>query len=413
MRRASLAALLLLPQVAHAAGIGRPNVGGARPIGWGGAFTAIADDPSALHHNPAGLASQRGDSVLVGAEFVVAPRSYKPLQSDGSLGEAQEPANTPNVVPTLGYVTRLGEDGVPSHLALGIGVWNTFGGSLHYEPGPEGMKAIDEVRTAVLEVVPGVAYEVNEMLQLGLSLRIGVGLFDIIAESFPADADVSGVGFGAGFALGAMLTPSDWLRIGLTYRSPLTVPISGDGQLDELGNGVFINNSFEHEQEWPAQGSLGFRFTLDERLSLSAQADWTDWSQVQSQVLAFSNGFTQTIDTDFHDSYALHLGGQYLLNETFALRGGYTFDSNAVPDRTIERQYLDGDKHAVALGGSIRLSPGWSLDLGLEFVAFPTRTIADNRDQYTQANWASRANVAPGEHSGQIYTFDLGALYRY
>ena len=45
---------------------------GARAAGMGTAFAAIADDPSAITHNPAGLAFQDG-MALYGGAMVIAP----------------------------------------------------------------------------------------------------------------------------------------------------------------------------------------------------------------------------------------------------------------------------------------------------------------------------------------------------
>ena len=57
---------------ARGAGLSRPNVVGARAIGMGGAFTGIADDPTAVWYNPAGTAMY-GDNVgYVGVELVIA-----------------------------------------------------------------------------------------------------------------------------------------------------------------------------------------------------------------------------------------------------------------------------------------------------------------------------------------------------
>ncbi|HEY1584663.1 MAG TPA: hypothetical protein VGH63_03185, partial [Polyangia bacterium] len=53
---------------ARGAGLSRPNIVGARAIGMGGAFTAIADDPTAVWYNPAGTALY-GDNVFYVGEI--------------------------------------------------------------------------------------------------------------------------------------------------------------------------------------------------------------------------------------------------------------------------------------------------------------------------------------------------------
>src|SRR5688572_12698153 len=59
-------AIGLRANVAHAGGFEIPD-NGTEALGRGGAFTAKADDPTAIHHNVAGLAQQRGTRVLLNA----------------------------------------------------------------------------------------------------------------------------------------------------------------------------------------------------------------------------------------------------------------------------------------------------------------------------------------------------------
>ena len=65
---AALAATLLLAVPAGAAkfaGAFMEDGGGARALGMGGAFTAVADDPSAAFWNPAGLSGRVGRELLL------------------------------------------------------------------------------------------------------------------------------------------------------------------------------------------------------------------------------------------------------------------------------------------------------------------------------------------------------------
>ncbi len=407
---AALTATLVVPALhtgAGAAGLGRPNVASARALGWGGAFTAIADDATALHHNPAGMALQLRDSFMVGAEIIIAPRSYTPVDADGNEGEPQSPSDAPHVLPMLGYVTRLGQEGVPSRLALGIGFWNTFGGQLEYEKGEPNVGAIEATQTAVLELVPGIAYEVNDFLQVGAGFRLGFGLFSVKTNKKPVTADLSSFGVGAGLTLGVMVAPSKSLRIGAVWRSPLTTNTKGTGTTETSIGEVTV----KHAQEWPQQAALGVHWQAAERFGVSLQADWTDWSRLQHIFVDLGTDGSVDLVTDFEDSYAFHLGAQLQATERLAVRAGYTYDSSAVPDRTIERQYLDAVKHIVGLGVSYQLTSSWRLDSALEYVGGPARMVPDNRAEY--ADFPERANAAPGIHEGQIYSLELAGSYSF
>jgi long-chain fatty acid transport protein len=406
------------PRSAWAGGLARPNIGGARALGWAGAFTAVADDPAALHYNPAGMATQYRDSVMLGLEFIVAPRVYTPITIDPSTGAEvvrpdQAAKNTPNFLPTAGFVTRLGQNGVPSRLALGVGFWNTFGGAVEYEKGEPTVTALNATQTAALELVSGIAYEASDFVQVGASVRFGLGLFSVDATAKPVDGEFSAFGFGAGFTLGVMVKPTEALRLGLSYRSALTIDTRGSGTL--VINRVPTDVTPRHTQEWPQQASLGLLWRPSRRFGISAQVDWSDWSRADELVIEFEQdpSATQIFDIDFHDSVAAHLGLEAQVSDGLVLRGGLTFDGNAVPDRTIERQYLDADKLAVGLGATIALSPRWRFDTALEVVAGPARRVPDNTKAYMDAGFPKRANVAPGDHSGQVFTVELGVGFTY
>jgi long-chain fatty acid transport protein len=416
---AAALALALPASAAHAAGLARPNAADARALGWGGAFTAVADDASALHYNPAGMALQYKDSVMVEGDFVLAPRTYTPVTIDPNTmqevrGADQSAQNKPIVLPQLGYVTRLSEGGIPSRLALGIGFWNTFGGQVSYDKGAANVSALNSTQTAVLELVPGVAYEVNDFLQVGIAARLGIGIFSVDATAKPVDSNFSALGVGGGFTVGIMVHPTKSLRLGVTYRSALTVNTKGSGTIATGGGPMDV--SVNHTQEWPQQASIGAMWQAGERLRLAASFDWTDWSRLDKLVITFDEApnATQIFPIDFHDSWAAHLGGEYTVSGKLQLRAGFTFDSNAVPDRTIERQYLDANKYGGAFGATYGVAKNWFLTGGLEvFAGAPPRKVPDNSKLYTDAGFPARANVAPGEHSGEVYTFELGLQFQY
>src|SRR5258706_13789807 len=61
--------LLLFPSLAWAGGFELPG-NGTEALGRGAAFTAKADDPTALDYNIAGLARQRGTRLLLDANIL-------------------------------------------------------------------------------------------------------------------------------------------------------------------------------------------------------------------------------------------------------------------------------------------------------------------------------------------------------
>lgn len=411
---AAAAVALAVPQVATAGGLARPNPISARSIGMGGAFAAIADDPTALHFNPAGLANLHKSNLLLGIELAYAPRTYTPLDTEGNYGDPESPESPFFPLPVIGYASRLKSGGVPSRLAFGIGTWVSHGGSLKYprfldENGmiDDDKPALNETMNAVVELVPGIAYEVNDVLKLGVSLRLGFGLFGVNSTKRPLTSDLSSSGFGVGTTLGALVTPSDRLSFGAFYRSNLTIKTKGEGVADGE------NRNVEFEQRWPQAAGASVAFKPSPKLLVAAQLDWTGWQRSNALLIRFpGTTLFQEFDLDWEDNYSFHVGGQYTMSEKLALRMGGTYDTRAVSKRTQERQFSDSDKFLTAVGASIQMTPSWRLDTSFELILpLGATTIPNTNEDAAAVGWIERRNLGPGDHEGSLYTLELAAQY--
>ncbi len=371
----------------------------------GGAFTALADDATALYFNPGALADVDPEA-MVGGELVVGPRHYTPTLADGSHGPEQS-ATVVAPVPALGLVYRFTDaDDRPSPITFGVGVWNTFGGKVSFPK--SGTPALDSTEDAAFEASAGVAYRVSDKLAVGGALRLGIGLFAIDSTMMPYDSQLSASGVGLAVAAGMLAKPTDTLRVGVAWRSPLHVETDGSGTI-QFPSGP-SQEQFTHAQKWPQQGSLGVALVPDRQLRVAAQLDWTQWSTVQDLAVRFpaQSALDQVYREDWRDTWTVRAGGEYAFSPAVAARAGAYFDTAAVPDRSLERQYLDSNKVGVAAGASVRAA-GWRLDAALDVVLPSTRTVPDNTAA-TMAFPADR-NKAPGDYSGTLITIELAVAH--
>jgi hypothetical protein len=93
-----------------------------------------------------------------------------------------------------------------------------------------------------------------------------------------------------------------------------------------------------------------------------------------------------------------------------AVRAGAYFDTSAVPDRTIERQYLDANKLGLSGGASLHAA-GWRFDAALDGIIPTTRTVANNAMDVM--GFTPLVNKAPGDYRGTLLTFELAAARRF
>ncbi len=67
---------LLLPQLVLASGF-KIETQGSKATGMGAAFVAVADDPSAIAYNPAGLTQLEGTDIYLGTTVIIPTTKYE------------------------------------------------------------------------------------------------------------------------------------------------------------------------------------------------------------------------------------------------------------------------------------------------------------------------------------------------
>jgi len=112
---------------------------GASATGQGTAFSAQADDPSAIHYNPAGMTQLRGVQFYIGTNLIGGHTTYNSVTGATVEGGGGVPiANPP---PSQVYLTaKLQDVGLDllKDWTVGLGVTSPFGFNIEYplyEPG--------------------------------------------------------------------------------------------------------------------------------------------------------------------------------------------------------------------------------------------------------------------------------------
>ncbi len=213
---------------------------GARSLGFGGAFVALADDATAAFANPAGL------TQLAEPEVSLEGRSWStstPFTARGSLGG---PASGIGLDAVAGLVAERSEDDVLGvsflsfvyprkkwSFALFRHLWANFESTFETQglflgTGPCCRRRfLDQRSTADLEIVSyglAAAYSVSEDLSLGISLVSFDGSLVLDTAAYRPDDDASAEGrFG----------PTSFLPERLAVRSTMTI----DGQDFGLSGG--------------------------------------------------------------------------------------------------------------------------------------------------------------------------------
>ena len=408
---AFLVLLLFTATSAMAGGFRLPEAG-AKAMGMGFAFTAQANDPSAIYFNPAGIVQLEGTNVMVGVTYIKANGATftgtTPLTGGLSVSETQKDLDffVPNA-----FFTRKASP----NFAYGVGIFAPFGTGQEYENRNTSIfrSQITKIDLMTLVVNPTVAWKVNEVLSVGAGIdfmygkaelqKAGVVNIGSPLNIFQLDLDGDGTAWGYNF--GVLLTPTKQWKIGAAYRSKFDLEIK-DGDVDifdinstipwvpnpapppaaftaaQIFGGTSLNTKGTTTLHIPATLDLGVAYLLD-RLTLEVDASWTFWHSWKSLDIDLrDNGLLlpdSSSEKNWKDVVGVYVGGEYRVTDPLALRLGFRWDPTPVPAETMGPELPDSDKLYYCAGAGYKVN-NWTFDLAYMYVDKKDRTVDNQVD---------------------------------
>jgi hypothetical protein len=264
MRRRLLAILVVLSFEARArAGGFEIPANGTEAIGRGGAFTAKADDGTALEYNLAGLARQRGTRLLLDANLWLSDYSF---QRAGRYPDDPGNSYTPwggTAFPKVGdqggpflepFVAASTDFGYFERWTFALGAFGpssvgnrTFPYSLGFAPNPARYDIVQN-QPQVIFGTAAAAVRALEWLDVGLAVHYVIANIDVATTTFsdavahgtaagqcanveyqPCDArsTLSTSGGAVTGSVGVMAHPTPYLAFGLNVRGPVELDTTG------------------------------------------------------------------------------------------------------------------------------------------------------------------------------------------
>jgi len=404
-------ALALCPSSLFAAGFALFEQG-ARGMGFGGAFTAQASDPSAIFHNAAGLAFLKGRQLYLGGTLV-APRSRFTGDNPFPGTAVTEESDVGIVIPPAVYYSQ----GFSERLALGVGVNVPFGLKTQWkDPDRYSGRYISTLAELKgFSVNPTVAYRLADRFALGagvdirfssLTLERRVPVVNPFSQKVVDAAAVhleSDTNTGLGFNVGLLAKPTENLSIGAAYRHRVKVDYGGSARFQPLPTG---NAQLDQRVAaslplgdlpistaivFPGIASVGLAQRWGD-WTVEVDFNWYDWSTFSRVNLLFEGreDLNEVIQEDYQDSFQTRFGVERVLNDTWTVRGGYFWDETPSPPASVSPLLPDADRHGFALGATWK-SGSLRLDAATWYLFSPDRsTRGVNRDEYN-GTYESRA----------------------
>lgn len=353
-----LFAFFLFCNLAHA---GTP-IHGAKAGGMAAAFVAVCDDPSAILHNPAGIANLEGTRLYGGVTAVTGS-----VEFENPSGQTEEADDKFYFSPHAYATSDLNFE----KMAFGLGLYSPFGiGGREWSDDGLTRYLSTENLISTVSVNPVFAYRIVPQA------FIGFGVFYLYtsneAERMIDQSDLGftdgrfsmeGDGGGLGYNLGLLLFPEGKVSFGIAYRSKVDVDQNIDIRLMNLApalhpltGGSGVDFDAETSLEFPEVLSFGIACRPTNSLTLALELEWTGWSRFDRVDVDLQNEIPQAgisdfvLDYDYDDTWFYKIGIDYKLTSELSIRAGYAYVENPVPGRTLNPANPDADQHNFSLG---------------------------------------------------------------
>jgi long-chain fatty acid transport protein len=400
---------------------------GAKAHGMGGAFTGLADDPTAVYYNPAGMMNLEGTQASIGAAVAIPRGKFKSYGTSGmqdvDRGDETSLEKQTFIIPNFYLTSKLSEK-----FSLGLGVYTIYGLGFEWPDSFEGRFAPGgikgELKTMTLS--PVAAYQISRDLSLSVGGRFERADLSLEDSKFIAPgieevrSKISGDDYAFGWYSAIFYRVSKNLSAGLNYRSEMKhsfrdLDVEFFPQIDAVGPiPVGINNTkADLDVTLPQFFSLGVAWSVGS-LTLTADAYWWNWSVLDELNFRLDTPVAGQASLrtpmNWKDTWTWAIGAQYkiyALGREISLRAGFMYEECPVPDETVMPVGYLGDNLLYNIGFGTPIGPLYS-DFYFSYV--------HTKDRRWNNAYSNAPNPGGGPVTGEFNeyrTFIIGANFRY
>lgn len=381
---------------------------GARGMGMAGAFTAQAEDGSAMFHNVAGLAFQHEKSYTLGVTVITISESEfqgtDPFPGSSTTGEQDQLVFTP----LHAYYVRP----VSEFWTFGFSFNTPFGLSTKWDNPDDwaGRYLSYEANLRTFDFGFNLGGQLTETFGVGIGLvarASDLALHRRVPGFEPASARVvdianadleSDFDFGFGFNLGVLHKVTNSLSWGFSYRSEVEIDYSGDADFTQIpsGNPVFDagvasllpfadKTPIETTITFPAMASLGLALRFTANTVVEIDVNWTEWTSFDTVPLTFTErpDLSSDLPQGWDDAYNYRLGFGWTTSSGAELRLGYVYDESPQPDESVSPLLPDSARNGYTIGWGF--AGRRNFDIALMYLPFESRATDVNRDDFNGA----------------------------
>ncbi len=378
----AVALALSAPQAAHASAF-QLNENSAQSMGRAYAGGGAApNDVSVVVNNPAAMAWFKHGYLQADATAIDFSSHFHGSAVD-ALGQPISGGQGGNAggtipVPAFYYLQPINDQWV-----FGMGVSVPFGFKTQYDPTWVGRYSAIKSEFKSVDATFSLSYKINDQWAVGASLIaqrtsadltsavnfgtiLAVPPFNLAPTFLPQSADgyaqIKGHNWKWGWQAGLSWKPTDRDTFGLLYHAKIKQNLTGNAyfivpaQVQTIFAAaqlpLFQNTGGSAEFTTPAYVNLSYWHQFNDRFSLGAEYNWTQWSTFKNLTVNYANP-AQPASTevfDWKNSHFVSVGGDYKLTDALTLRAGIGVDSTPTYQLTRDPRVPDATRRWLSLG---------------------------------------------------------------
>ena len=347
-------------------------------IAQGNAFRAQADNPSAIHYNPAGMTQLEGVQHAIGVQFVNVNTKF---QSASGVEVENDLGGIVGLPPPgqLFITGNLQTFDIPviQDVTLGLGVESLFGFANKYPKDGPFASAVTRAQLPLLDIKPTMAYKISERISLGLGVDVftfasflgeghseqqSIAVGNIPGTTPGQELELTGKGTTAGLNASILVTPwmhdigKPMVNIGFVWRSQAVLKLKGelraDGQkVADAKTSLRFPESYEWGLAiWPIRNS-------HHEWKVEVDVDYVRWSSIRNFDIFLSNGVELPNPQNWSDGVTVGVGTEKSWLKPlshpdwdYAVRGGYLRSNSPIPDQNFNPAFPDSDVNVITAG---------------------------------------------------------------
>lgn len=372
------------------------NEHGAKAMALGGAFTAIANDPSAIYWNGAGLTQLWGTNFILGSTLIAPASSFRGVSPQITEYKTKSQSFFP--------VHFFASQRVSNDFAVGLGFTTPFGLGTQWDDDWVGKYLALKTSLMVFTISPVLAYRLTNELSVSAAFVYSFANVEITRKNsqapFEGDAFIQLKGddkAAYGYNLGLMYKPIETLSFGVSFHSQIKYDFKGTATstgspllADQLPKG-----DITAKLTTPMNLAFGIAYDVLPQFKISADFQYVGWSSYDTLKVDFANPDYPDLASPrlYDDSYIVRLGGEYKFNDQLAAMAGIYFDKNPVKPEYLNPSLPDANRIGLSIGLEYKISSNLGLSASYLHIGASQVTVTNSVD-YFNGTYNSDANIA-------------------